>query len=399
MALTPFRWLAALIAACLMSAVIILRPDHADRRYDRGPERRLANRADLYAQHAGVAAGRLRLAQLLDSTRVIEARPADAPPIRMLFDAAFPPNVRVALDSFGTRAVREVRDSGHVGIDILFLYDTVKSLRGATLQRYGTEVDYVLPRSPSERCTVVARVAVNPDLRSQIVRVFRSESAAEELLGPCAYYRAFGIPGPHIDTWLRTRGWSFANVGSWRRSPSQVDLAASQFLDVGSTLRYALGVSSVLLLGELDTDAAQCAWGQPDGCDRAILSRRPRGAPTIWQGNVLYKSYPVLGRRWVTYFGKEFGRREPSLMASMVRTLGRERFARFWTSNDPVPAAFATAAGEPLSEWTSRWIIDQYGPVPPRGPGISGWAGILSAGLVLLAAFIALRVNAHRRFA
>lgn len=114
-------------------------------------------------------------------------------------------------------------------------------------------------------------------------------------------------------------------------------------------------------------------------------------------GHVLFHAYPVLGRgRYNRY--PSLGRREPFLLADMVRTLGRERFARFWTSGDAVPVAFEKAAGEPLEQWTSRWIVAQYGPVPPRGAGLNVRGGFTSIVLVLLALGTALGVNARRQF-
>jgi hypothetical protein len=35
------------------------------------------------------------------------------------------------------------------------------------------------------------------------------------LAGPCAYYQAFGRPGPQIDKWMRERGWTLAQRTQW----------------------------------------------------------------------------------------------------------------------------------------------------------------------------------------
>lgn len=402
MALTPFRWIAVSIAACLIVAVVIFNEERTGRVYDRGPERHLTYREELHAQHAGAAARRFQFARLLDSVRASATQVRDTSSIRVLHAAALPLEGRVALDSLAARAVRPVRDSGHVGIDIVFLYDTVSKVRGVSVSRYGTSVDYVLPRRVSERCTVVAHVPKNPAIRVQIARIFRTEAAAQELLGPCAYYRAFGLPGSSIDAWLRELGWSFAGDGAWNRSILQVDLAAIDMWDVPSVFQAVFGASetSARFLNVAGVEAVQCALGQADDCDRAVLvGGQSRRSPRFWQGNVLLLSYPNLGGRdWWYYDRRGLGIRESFLLAGMVRTLGRERFARFWSSNEPVPTAFATAAGEPLSHWTSRWIIEQYGPVPPRGPGVNAWAGALSAALIGLAIFVALRISAHRQF-
>ena len=136
-----------------------------------------------------------------------------------------------------------------------------------------------------------------------------------------------------------------------------------------------------------------------DACEHAVRTRPHRGGPVVWNGNILYNSYPALGngRYYESY--RPFGHREATLLADMVRTLGRERFARFWTSVEPVPVAFQQAAGEPLGGWTARWIADQYGPLPPRGAGVNASGGVMSLVFIGLALAIALRVSARRQFA
>ena len=116
-----------------------------------------------------------------------------------------------------------------------------------------------------------------------------------------------------------------------------------------------------------------------------------------WNGNILYEAYPELayGNFW---YHRPFGRRESFLLAEMVRSLGRERFAHFWTSNETVPVAFEQTAGEPLEQWTSRWAASQYGQVPPRGPGMTSWAWLMSGALIIIALLITARASGRRQF-
>jgi hypothetical protein len=152
---------------------------------------------------------------------------------------------------------------------------------------------------------------------------------------------------------------------------------------------------------------AHCALGEADACEHALLDRlRGDGESSwygmkplqIWDGNVLYAPYRPLGQR-AAYNEAVLGRREPFLLADMVRSLGRARFAAFWTSNEPVPGAFEKAAGEPIGRWTSRWVVAQYGAVTGRGPDVTAWTVAVSILLFALAIFIALRVSAHRQYA
>jgi len=42
-------------------------------------------------------------------------------------------------------------------------------------------------------------------------------------------------------------------------------------------------------------------------------------------------------------------------MGDLEAEFGTERFARFWTSDQPVDQAFLEAFGEPIEEWTMGW--------------------------------------------
>ena len=381
MAITPFRWIAGLIAACLIVAVTLL-SGSVPRRF--GEAEGLGRRLDLtehtYNKRAGALAGRLHLASLVDSAHAVIAKSKDASPIRVFRNAGVPAEARTALDSLAVRASRAVRDSGQMGIDIVFLYDTIATLRGAPVHPNGVVTDYVLPRRADDRCPVIARFGNDPTPQLLVARVFRAAVAAEQLLGPCAYYRAFGVPGREVDVWLRNRGWNFARDGSWSQQGPARYLDPERFgrsFDVGEAW-----------LWEMEPDGAHCALGESDACERSLIDRLRGDGNTfwgglqplvLWNGNILYQAYPPLGRReW--YYRRVLGRREPFLLADMVRTLGRARFARFWTS-DPclrvVPIVYICAwhasALPPLRLISSRMIDASVtpSPAPPYCSGIS----------------------------
>lgn len=400
MALTPLRWIAALIAGCLIAGVALLREDQP-LRWDRGVERQLVNRTDRLGGHATNAAERLRLAQFRDSLRPVIAQPTSPLSIRVFRDAALPLEYRADLDSLAWRAVHPVRDAGLIGIDVLFLYDTVKSVRGAPLVKwYGTRADYVLPRTAGDRCVVIVHVPQPLGARRAPALIWRSEAAAERLPGPCAFYRAFGMPGARVDTWLRSRGWSFAGAGSWTESPDSIDLKTVVGWGYQSAFADALGVNTSLpFLAAMGVDGVQCLAAQHDACVHGVLGRRGFSGPLLIDGNVLFHSYATFDwQDWNSRY-RAFGLRESSLLADMVRTVGRERFARFWTSSEPVPVAFEKATGEPLDRWTERWAVAQYGHVPGVGAGVSRSAGAMSLLFIVLAMLITLRSGARRQFA
>ena len=400
MALTPLRWVAAAIAGCLMVSVAILRFE-PPRLGEPEVPRQLERRAGRLSDRASMIAGRLHFLRLIDSADVHGSAGANVPAVRVMLDTAIPAEYRPVLDSLGWRSVSHVRAAGVTGVDIVFLYDTLQLLRGAGLpRRYGAHIDYVLPSRAGERCAVVARIGFQYATKRRIAGLFRSDAAVETLAGPCAFYRAFGMPGPQVDAWLRARGWSFAGGGSWTQRSPTADLLEDWNWQYQSLLTTVLAPQTSLpFFSAMGAEGIQCAAGRLDACEHAVRTRPHRGGPVVWNGNILYNSYPALGngRYYESY--RPFGHREATLLADMVRTLGRERFARFWTSVEPVPVAFQQAAGEPLGGWTARWIADQYGPLPPRGAGVNASGGVMSLVFIGLALAIALRVSARRQFA
>ena len=362
---------------------------------------RLEFRAGRLGDRASMIAGRLHFLRLIDSAGVHGSAGANIPAVRVMLDTGIPAEYRSVLDSLGWRSMSRVPAAGVTGIDIVFLYDTLQVLRGTGLpRRYGAHFDYVLPSRAGERCTVVARIGFQYATKRKIASLFRSDAAVETLAGPCAYYRAFGMPGPQVDAWLRARGWSFAGGGSWTQRSATADLLEDWNWRYQSLLTAVLGLhTSLPFFSAMRIEGVQCAAGQLDVCDHAIRTGPWRGGPVFWNGNILYDSYPSLNasRYYASY--RTFGHREAALLADMVRTLGLERFARFWTSVEPVPLAFQQAAGESLGGWTARWIVDQYGAVPPRGAGVNAWGGVMSLLFIVLSLGIALRVSAKRQFA
>ena len=108
--------------------------------------------------------------------------------------------------------------------------------------------------------------------------------------------------------------------------------------------------------GRLSTVGEGCIAGRVDACRRAVLD------PTAYADP---ESYPEL-EEWISSGhsrnGEPFGGRERTWMGDLEAEFGRDRFARFWTSEQAVEVAFATAFGEPIEVWTMRWARDRMGP-------------------------------------
>jgi hypothetical protein len=387
MALTPSRWIAALVAGCLVVAVALLTtPESSPGTVD--PEQTLVRRADLATGRAYTAVLDLTIARLMDSTRAVAAR-APIAPVRIFRDPAIPAEARASLDSLAARSTRQLGARPRVGVDVFFAYDTAQHLRGASTATYGLTLAYVLPSRAGERCSVIMPFPTYPKLRRLVVGFFGTEVFSHQLLGPCAYYAAFGMPGAQVDRWLRERGWAVAGDGDWMRPAEPFEFPF-----------YYNGLPQPLLYMEVSTGGVQCAAGQVDLCEHEVMTRTPGSFSTSWIGNALIgQSRRQSTAQYGLAFGNSaFGPRENRMLTDMVRTLGRDRFGLFWTSNEPVPVAFEKAAGMPLGQWTSNWMVEQYGPVT-AGPGVSASSWMVSALVALLAIFIALRVSAHRQYA
>ena len=143
---------------------------------------------------------------------------------------------------------------------------------------------------------------------------------------------------------------------------------------------------------------------QVTACERVLFSpcddQGGRGSQLPSNDSILRSPYlPGSARGRKRYYGRTLGVRQPFLLADMVRTLGKDRFARFWASSQTPAAAFQAAAGEPVTDWASRWIAAQYGESPSAGPGLTFWAATLSALLIITGVGVALRLSEAREFA
>jgi hypothetical protein len=400
MALTPMRWAVGAIAGCLAMAVLVLRSD-APR--ERTPDEAWEVRKvlDRHGAHASSVARRLRLLSLLDSLGVARAAGGGegTGSIRIVRDPALPAALADSMTALAQRAARQVPDSAGTGTDVVFIYDTLSQLHGAAIRRMATQVDYVLPRSTSERCVAVVHVGADATSKRQL-NALPTDAAAQRLLGPCAYYQAFGLPGRQVDEWLRTRGWAFAGDGSWAQAAPRAELVPRDiWAGPWSVERAVVAQTTLPFLYDMRLDGTQCAAGERDACTRTLLERQNYRMPAMFNGNILFNSFTALNADPSWYPRRAFGRRETSLLADMVRTMGREHFASFWRSSEPVPVAFERAAGQPIAQWATRWAVGTYGTVAPRGPSVGIATALVSIAVMALTLLVGVVVSERRQFA
>ena len=125
-----------------------------------------------------------------------------------------------------------------------------------------------------------------------------------------------------------------------------------------------------------------CAAGDLARCRDAVFSRPGQDRlPVAWAD---FRPRGIASNR---VFGGPGRPRQPlgpwteAYLGDMVGHFGRETFARFWTSDDSLEAAFASSTGQDLGEWTMRWAQAYIG-VPHSGNRI-GLSAAVSAFVVV----------------
>lgn len=388
MALTLKRWLAVALTGFLLVPVVVI--EGRNQPEWRWTERdRLVERDRIAQSHVQRAVNQLRILEMADSiVRVATRHPSAVVGIDVAFDSLRRGMIHdLALGAGASRPA-----AARVPTSVFFVLDTLTEVRGRS-RRGGFSgalaFDYLLPTDSTSRCVVIARVRAS-GRQSLYHSELRSHVTRERLLGPCAYVEHFGPPGRAISEWMDARGWVFAQRGSWSH-------AALPWLDgmPDSAYRDRIDLQYVM-----DPVGVSCAAGKDEACLRALLEpptphpwRRSMGRTAGVLSTGFYNPFVHGDNAWLTR-DWPLGSREWTLLSDMVRTIGPERFERFWTSDLPPEQAFRAATGQPLAEWTRGWIESTYHP-QSGGPALP--AGATGFGALLLIAGIGLSIVAARR--
>jgi hypothetical protein len=392
MALTPFRWLALAALGCMFVffSLVELREARELPLTVRGgnvfdsTEERLRSKVTGAQQAAQYLAERYRILQITDSVKRVASRSKETDGMRVFIDAAFPATEQSLLRSMIDRAARAKLGASGVGVDVFAVTDLATSVRG--VGRYPLtwmEVRYEIPRTPGDRCRVYVRSG-QPSAETE--RELRSQSAPEQLLGPCAFFAAFGQPGPKIREWLLAGGWAYATDGSWTGTP-QNGWQNRRRMEIFK------GPAPALYYLRVESKAPACIVGDLAACEAiaTVGGTRSRTRPV---GS--YTAGLTLGR--YRYFPSAMGQFGGEFLADVVGATGRERFKAFWTSPDSVPQAYAAASGKSWGQEIREWMIAKYGEIE-AGPRVTGYALLMSALLVGLAMAVVFRSSLTRRYA
>ena len=269
--------------------------------------------------------------------------------------------VAAALDTAWTRLGLGV---SKISVGVVYTAGTPKATAVEPSQPQGSTT-YLLPDSTDRNTCLVflrgfywsRRLLAEP----QPVRDQRFEAFLQNELGPCAFYAAFGAPGRDIRRWLGARRFDLALYPLWAQAPKN---ESQNLLPDRSQPWFWMQVYSY------HPNAIACLAGRSEACRTAVLT----GAGTTDPPPPI-----VTTDRWWWHQALVGGDR---YLADAVRTIGRERFRRFWSSELAVDTALAAAFRMPVGEWTQRW---QASLVPPFRLGPAVPPGSILLGLLLAA--------------
>ena len=393
MALTPFRWISMAAIGCMLAITwLVSMADNQPQyrrlgRYDAGDSTasRLRDVSSRLSQETSTLANRYRILFLMDSVKRIASRQPDTGTYRVFISDSYDADLRSVLEKVTRDARNSHSGSGSGGgVDVFVINDVSQSVRGVSRTMSYTDVRYEMPSTPGVRCRVYVRTGTN---RAYIRRVLMYENTPQQLLGPCAYFAAFGEPGPLVRQWMLSLGWLYALEGSWTVAP--VAVSERDESDV-----FFKGPSPALGVLNVEAGGPECIKGDIAVCENAI-GMTPRIASRA-RARLAGATYSQsLGYR--ARLGSGIGQLSGDFLADATREIGRDRFKAFWTSPDSVPVAFQKASGQRWGEFIREWMASRYGSIE-AGPRISGFAAVVSVFLVIAALAATMRISQKRQY-
>ena len=409
MALTLVRWLVTATATCAVIWIGLLRGISPTDRpatethptwltFRMGDttqdERRLANIVARTNE-------RRRMLALRDS--VISTAPASsASGLTVIVDPRFPPTLRATLADALERQWAALGLTPRIPTIVALVMDTARSPNGLPRQmRFpgGLPIETFIPSiATGNRCVALARIAATMDSDSPFVRLLLKNATTTEttqaLLGACALINAFGSPGPYVERWMADTHWQLARLAAWntaavpqpwvaqRTSASLVD-GLSATVDATWQLRRIIAPKGIA-----------CLAGKAGACERAFFEGHADPSDSAWIAHVISSSGTSASGFFFPIGPSTLGPDDGTIVSEMVRTLGKDRFAKFWRSSEPVAAAFASAGGGDLDAFARAWARRMYG-TTTVGPSLSS-LGLTTGAIVVLLTF-GLAVVAERR--
>lgn len=239
--------------------------------------------------------------------------------------------VAARLDSYETR-------DPLMTVGLVLQTDRHGALEGVLLPRFGQRPQtYVGVLDGSPYCYVVEPErypATNGALRYT------------RTLDGCAWHAKYGMPGPAVAEWLEAGAFDFAAEGRVADVDAVLGPASPDWIPFGM-----LRPSSEPLV------VAACIAGNTVACERAITD------PTILAVRRIDPRLAAESPMSHMAAGRftPFQTRSLFLFSEWEAEYGAEAFARFWHSDQAVPAAFQAAFGVGLGAWVRDWAAAEIG--------------------------------------
>ncbi len=401
MALTNKGWVAAAIASCAIIWFALFF-GHAAAVRTASEEQPDVLGAWQQSRQTPLGAAEGRLAQANDRLRMLEIRESvvrmagNRDSLSIILDPRILPDTRNRIEGALRREWTTLGIVPRRPVIIALVGDTVWHSRGLPRNPpplFAAPIEISLPSANTGgACVSLMRLSRIPNANNEITRQVRANLSSSEtiaaLLSPCAFFAAFGEPGPAVRSWLVDGQITASRFAGWNEAPSPWRAAIDEqtyhtsFADALSLtadpawqIRKYVGPSGIA-----------CLANEKNACRDIVLAVRRPSPDSSWRANVINSSGTSLASFYLPRAPTPLGPGSGWILSEMVRTLGRERFEKFWTSNLPVAEAFKQASGDDIHDWTRTWALRMYGPAQV-GPHLSGLG--LATGLFILVIAVA----------
>ena len=363
MKITWERWIVASALACGLIGAVLL-PSRNDEKY--GDRTLYRWQVDKYNAMNAISQRRYRRlnhedglwhalrARLMieQAQRILAGRSENAGEPFVWIDNRFPQALRDSITASLARDRKERGEwHGHAAVALLVVVDSLKSPTDSFNRRHFST--QLFPPSPetSGYCVTAIRIGAHAPTNGAAL------PPSAKLLDGCAFYDAFGVPGPEISKWLERQWYSHARYLSLAPPDSAPPRPAWPYEYSGAyTSRCGGGEQNACLLtigqGEMDTTAMN-AWNS------AYEYRETDRSIPAWEKSI----------EWPLSSSTKFSNMQ--FLSDLARDLGPARFQRVWTSKLGLPEAYFEVSGETLAAWINRRVVAEYrqtyqiGPMPP----------------------------------
>lgn len=350
------RWLIAALACSALVVVAFLPP-----KGDTAP-RLLFYNYESHEEHLRDVLRRFRsrlfLLELRDSLLESAARaPTEEGPL-LLVQEWFPQLVEDTVRALAEGPFNALRDGSteHRAVVAVTAHDVMAPWTWAGM--FG-RLDYYLPTSTDGKTCLVTLALEQDAPVASWLRSIRSAAEDHRILGPCAYYAAFGPPGSHIEEWLESTDFLTAMSPAWALDPEPLG---------------ALSPDRQRFARSYEMELYGCTAGNREACRSGLL------APSwYWLYPVSQREPGIVAARNYRYYAR-LGPNSGRLLSDLLIDMDAERFARFWSSESSLEAAFAEAFDVALEDWVMDWARIQMGELERPAPRPSSAAlGLLLA--------------------